>query len=244
MTDYIKAISGSVGGQMMIRDSGGVVSFWIKSGNSASWDGDLGWSGTVNGVGVGGTFYYGLPGAVWRQIASWTVSYSQTVTFKKTTDSGSSGLGGATTFSVAISRSTVPPAPTPVVFSEIKHDSVKTVFNSNGTGGSAIIEWQISFGTNGGAILGAGNTQSSSSGTKTFTGLLPGQYYAAWARGRNAHGWGAWSSGRSFYTLPGCMVKVAGQWVQAIPYVKVAGVWMPAIPYIKIAGIWKEVADF
>lgn len=243
MTDYTKAINGSVGGEMMIRDSGGVVSFWIKSGNADSWDGDLGWTGTVNGVTVGGSFYYGLPGGVWRQIGAWTVSYSQTIYFGKTTDSGSMGLGGPTNFWVAISRAGVPPAPTMLAMSLITHETMRVQFNGNGDGGSPILEWQFSFGTNGGAIEGAGNSKYSSSGTSTVSGLKPGQYYAAWARGRNALGWGPWSSGKSAYTLAGCHVRVGGVWKSAVPYVKVAGVWKPAIPYVRVAGVWKMTTN-
>jgi len=241
VTDYVVGINNSVGGEMMIRDTGWSVEFWIKSGNSDSWDGNLGWDGIVNGVYVSGSFYYGLPGGVWRQIGGWNVSTSQEVHFNKTTNSGSNGLGysSRTEMKVWIQRSTVPPAPSQVQFSLITHDTVRTAFNGQGDGGSAILEWQLAFGTNGGAQTGAGNSLYSSGGTNNLTGLKPGQYYAAWARGRNANGWGAWSPGNSFYTLGGAFVKVAGVQKNAIPYVKVGGIWVRAIPYVKVAGVWK-----
>lgn len=237
MADYIQAINGSVGGQMMIRDTGWSVEFWIKSGNGSAYDYQLGWSGTVNGVGVGGTFRYEHGGA-WAQVGGWAVSSSQTVTFSKTTYSGSQGLGNPTSFSAYIGRATAPPAPSQVQFSNIAHESVTTSFWGNGDGGSGILEWQIAFGTNGGSQTGPGNALYSSSGTRVMTGLIPGQYYAAWSRGRNAIGWSAWSPGNSFYTLSGALVRVGGVWKNAVPYVKVNGVWVPAVPYVKQGGLW------
>lgn len=439
MVDHVSGIPGSTG-QMMIRDTGSSVEFWIISGNSSSWDGQLGWSGTVNGVGVGGTFNYGLPGATWRQIGAWSVTSSQNVTFNKTTNSGSTGLGGShsmtvyvgrggvplpptkvshsnitttgarctfvgigdggspmiewqiamgpdttnpqgaansaystgltgtrdfsglkpgtwygtwargrnafgwgsygpgtsfkttsiapeapgkvtfttiaattvtatipniaedggepvlewqlafgtngsgptasgnTTYSLGTGRSkgmtglkpgtayaawgrarnkigwggwspfanfttlaVVPAAPSNVIFSEIAHESVKATFSAGDNGGSAILEYQIAFGTNGGGATATGNTTygNSLNTTRVFTGLKPGQYYAAWVRARNAVGWGPWSVGVPFYTLAGCMVRVSGVWKPAVPYVRVNGVWRPAVPYVRVAGVWK-----
>lgn len=239
MVDHVYGIPGSVGGQMMIRDTGWSAEFWIKAGNSSAYDYELGWSGVVNGVGVGGTFRYEHGGA-WAQIGAWNVGYNQTVTFNKTTNSGSQGLGGTGGFSAWFPRSTVPPAPSIVSFNTIRHESVGTTFSGQGDGGSAITGWQIAFGTNGSSQTGAGNTIYSSSGTNSFSGLKPGQYYAAWARGGNAHGWGPWGPGNSFYTLGGAYVKLAGIHKHAVPYVKVGGIWVPAVPHVKVAGLWKS----
>lgn len=236
MTDYDKSTGAQ--GTMRIRDNGGSsVELWLYTSSPGTWFGS-GFTFTWSSPNGSGSFNNNYPaGSGWRHMAtipvtangnvSWTMPYT-----------GTSAFGGPTTQTVYISRSTVPPAPSKVAFSDIKHESVVTKFSSNGTGGLPIIEWQMSFGTNGSAIEGSGNAKYSSTGTRTITGLMPGQYYAAWARGRNANGWGPWSSGASFYTLAGCSVKDAGVWKKAVPYVKVAGVWVPAVPYYKATAGW------
>ena len=240
MVDYDKAVG--LTATMRIRDLGGVIEFWLKSGYSSTWFGSktFTWS-SPNGS---GSFSHGYDsGNTWQYMGqttnvsssgnvSWTIPYT-----------GTSQIGGPHTQTVYINRATVPPAPTRPVFSEIKHESVKVQFSSTGTGGASIIEWQLRFGTNGGAILAPENWNIQSSGTSIVTGLKPGQYYAAWARGRNSQGWGPWSQGASFYTLAGCHVKVGGVWKAAVPYVKVNGTWVPAIPYVKKDGVWTVTAS-
>lgn len=242
MVDYDK--STGTNGTMRMRVLSTTIEFWLKSGYPTAWFGNANFTYT-SPHGNGGFSHGYDQGDTWQKMgtitATATGTYSWTMPY-----SGSNSLGGPTTQSVYVSRATVPPAPTPVAFSEITHESVKTVFNSNGTGGAAIIEWQLSFGTNGGDIDGSGNAMYSSSGTRVMTGLKPGQYYAAWARGRNSVGWGPWSAGRSFYTLSGCHVRVGGVWKSAVPYVKVGGIWTPAIPYIKVGsnpGSWKATVS-
>jgi hypothetical protein len=237
MADYTRTVNGGTG-VMLIRDQGGWVEFHITAGNGSAYDYNLGWAWYANGTSGGGTFRYNA-GAGWQYLGAVWVGSSQNVTFHKN-DSGSIGLGGATDFTVWIQRSTVPPAPTPVQFSLITHTSVRTTFSGQGDGGSGILEWQLAFGTNGGAQEGAGNTLYSSSGTNNISGLKPGRYHAAWARGRNANGWGPWSAGNAFDTLGGAFVKEDGVQKDAVPYVKVAGVWVPAVPYVKVNGVWKN----
>ena len=238
MVDYTKA-TGSTG-TMMLRDTGSTVEFWLKSGQSSTWFGSRTFSYTSpHGNGSWSGSYDA--GNTWQRIGYITATATGTYSWTMPS-TGTQGFGGPTTQSVYISRATVPPAPTPVTFTNIAHESVRTIFNSNGTGGAAIIEWQLAFGTNGSSQTGAGNALYSSSGTRDMTGLIPGQYYAAWARGRNSVGWGPWSAGRSFYTLAGCHVKVGGAWKSAVPYVKVDGVWKPSIPHVKVNGAWAPTA--
>lgn len=237
MADYTRQVNGGTG-VMLIRDQGGWVEFHITAGNGSAYDYNLGWAWYANGTSGGGTFRYN-PGAGWQYLGAVYVSSSQNVTFHKN-DSGSIGLGGATDFTVWIQRSTVPPPPTHVSFSLITHETVRTTFSGQGDGGSGILEWQISFGTNGSSPEAGGNGHYSSSGTNDFSGLKPGQYYAAWARGRNANGWGGWSAGNAFETLGGCYVRIDDIWRLAVPYIKVGGIWMPAVPHVKVDGTWRR----
>lgn len=226
---------------MRIYDDGSRIYFQLKSGQSSTWFGDRTFSySSPNGS---GTWVADYPaGDVWRTMGQITVTGSGNVSWTMPS-SGTQGFGGPTTQTVYINRATVPPAPTRPVFSEIKHESVKVQFSSTGNGGSAVLEWQLRFGPDGSAILSSKNWNIVSSGTSVVTGLNPGSYYAAWARGRNAVGWGPWSQGASFFTLAGCMVKVNGAWKPAVPYVKVNGVWVPAVPYVKVAGVWTITAS-
>lgn len=189
MVDYTYGIPGSVGGLMMIRDTGSQVQFFIKSGNTIAWDYNLYWNGVVNGVNVGGMARYEA-GGNWLMVGAWNVSYNQTVTFRKTSDSESQGLGGTGGFSTPINRTTVPPAPKPLGIDQITGYSFRYRFSSQGNGGSSILQWQIGYGTN------ANSPQAfmTSSGTSTINALDRNTNYYVWSRGRNALGWGPWSA--------------------------------------------------
>ena len=239
MVDYDKSVG--LTATMRIRDNGYRVEFWLKSGYSSTWFGSRTFSySSPNGSGTWEAGY--SSGNTWQLMGAINVSSSGNVSWT-VPYTGTSQIGGPHTQTVYLNRATVPPAPTRPVFSEIKHESVKVQFSSTGTGGAAIIEWQLRFGPDGSAILSSKNWNIVSSGTSVVTGLKPGSYYAAWARGRNSVGWGPWSAGASFYTLAGCHVKVNGAWKPAVPYVKVNGVWMPSVPYVKVADAWATTAS-
>jgi Fibronectin type III domain len=190
MTDYTRGTGSS--GTMMIRDTGSTIEFWLNSNNSTTWSDHIPWSGTVNGSGVGGSFYY-HPNSSWQRLGIWSVSSSQTITFNLGS-TGTSGFGGPTTLSQFINRATVPPAPGLVSLSSITSTSMHAVFTGNGDGGSTVLEWQIGYGTDPGypqLYVSSFNT--------TISGLTPGTQYYFWSRGRNALGWGAFS-GRSSAT--------------------------------------------
>ena len=239
MVDYHK--STGVSGTMMIRVTSTTVEFWLKSGWGSTWFGGITFS--YSSPHGSGSWVHGYnSGDTWQMMGAITATASGTYSWTMPY-SGTNQIGGPTTQSVYVQRATVPLAPTPVAFTNIAHETVRTIFNSRGDGGSRVLEWQIRFGPDGSQILSPQNSSYSSSGTRDMTGLKPGSYYAAWARGRNAVGWGPWSSGRSFYTLAGCHARVGGLWKAAVPYVKVGGVWKPAIPHVKIDGVWAPTAS-
>lgn len=192
MTDYTRATGNSA--TMMIRDTGSTIEFWINSNNSSTWTDHLNWSGTVNGVGVSGSYSY-KAGSGWQRFGSWGVSYSQNITFG-IGSTGTSGFGGPTSFTVSINRSTVPQAPGIVNLSQIGPYSVHAYFVGGGDGNSPILEWQIGYGTDPNA------TQLYMGGSEADIGALtPGTTYYFWARGRNAQGWGPWGPRNSATTL-------------------------------------------
>lgn len=236
MTDYTRG-TGS-GGVMLIRDTGWSVEMYVMAGSSQTYVNEMAFQTTVNGVARSGEIRY-PSGGNWLLCYAENVSTTQGVRFYIGA-TGTGGLGGPTDFWQQINRApvippaTVPPAPNPVTFTGIATTSVGANFTSRGNGGSGILEWQIGYGK-------GSNRQYyvASDGSTTINGLIPGTTYSFWARGRNAVGWGAWSSGRSVKTIAGVRLKVAGVWRTAVLYVKVAGVWKMAVPYVKVAGVWK-----
>lgn len=323
MTDYLKDTGTTA--KMMIRDTGSVVEMWINAFNNTTWNADLDYGWTVNGVTGSSSVYY-APGAGWVKLKSFTVTTTQTVTFRLPA-SGTSGFGGPTTLSAVITRGAapaapsrpsisglgafgatisftdgsnnylaidsrqisygltntasttvvasdgstaisglsagktyyvkarthnskgyspwsavasfttlnVPPAPSQVKLSEVTQSTLKAVFTSNGTGGTAVLEWQLAYGTN----PVTPSIFVKSTGTSMVTGLAPGERYYFWARGRNAIGWGPWSTTASVTMVAGIRWKAGDKWVTAVPYVNVDGVWKVALPRVKIAGMWK-----
>jgi len=194
MTDYTKATGSS--GTMMIRDTGTTVEFWLKAG-SQTYNYQLPWRYYVNGVTSAWKSFSFQPGGAWQKLGAWSVTTSQTVSFYLGS-TGTSGLGGPTTLSVNINRATKPPAPT-LLITGWTNSSVSVNSNSNGTGGSTVLQWQLGYGTSSTSPTSYKDL-SLSDGIGTVTGLASGVTYYFWARGRNALGWGAWSTRASAKT--------------------------------------------
>jgi len=184
MTDYYATISAS--STMLIRDTGGNVEFWFQTGSS-TWNNDQLWSYTANGSSSGNLKYRLVRGGNWQHFGTVYVGYNQTVYF---TIYGA-GIGFPTyTHSAFISRSTVPPAPTLTYYVPVSSSQVHIQFVGNGDGGSAILGWEIGYGSS-----SAGPSYTVSSGGNTVVGgFSPGQRVYFWARGLNSLGWSAWSN--------------------------------------------------
>jgi|ERR1043165_7154200 hypothetical protein len=183
MTDYFLGIGGS--STMMIRDTGGWVEFWFKTG-SQTWNNDQWWSYFANNTFSRQKFRL-LRGGAWQHFGSVYVSFDQDVQF---TIEGA-GLGWVTTtFTQHIQRSTVPAAPIMLSVTPISSSALRVVFTGSYDGGSVVVEWQIGYGLSGGgptAFVGSG-------GTSDIGGFASGQRVYFWARGRNAVGWSNWSN--------------------------------------------------
>lgn len=99
MTDYNKLTGSS--GDMLIRIVGTTLQFFINSNNATTFDNDLHWTYTVNGSTSGTQTTRYNANAGWVLLGTWTVTYSQTVTFQLLA-TGTSGFGGPTNHTVSI----------------------------------------------------------------------------------------------------------------------------------------------
>ena len=239
--DYVKNTSGSNGGQMLIRVGDPVgqtgvinaneVQFFVRSGLSATWVGSPGF-GTRAYVNGGWQNLNRVANhsnsTSWIWLGNVIVTTNQTVTLHIDA-SGTQGFGGPDDFAVAISRASVPAAPTPIGIDEVGHQSLRYRFSGNSNGGAPILEWQVGYG------YSSSNVQWSkpSGGTITITPFYPGATVYVWSRGRNIAGWGPWSTRLSTTLRRGCRIRINNAWSHSVPYIKYNGAWKPAEPYIK-----------
>lgn len=197
MTDYTKDTGSS--GEMMIRDTGTVIEFWLNSHNSSTFNNQLPWGYTVNGVTDNSNEKKYSAGAGWVKFGAWTVSTSQTVTFR-IFDTGTSGFGGPTSFSQAISRAKVPNAPSTPTVTGYGSTYVNLSWTDGASNGAPITARQVAYNT----VNTTSSASSIRSDTHTYAtvgGLTPGRTYYFWVRTFNSVGWGPWSPVRSATTL-------------------------------------------
>jgi hypothetical protein len=182
----------------MIRDDGSTVSFMINSNNSSTFKHELPWGYSINGNTNNDRQYDYNAGAGWETLGSWTVSTDQTVTFR-IFDTGTSGFGGPTSFSVAIERSRAPSAPRITSFSSISSTQVVVHTLDGDNGGDSIDLRQLTHNTSN--SIPASPIITATGGVTTVTGLASGVRHYFWARTHNSKGYSPWSPVASFITL-------------------------------------------
>lgn len=185
MADYTVNISAST--TLMIRDTGGWVEFWIRTGVS-TWNNDQQYSFFANGSYSGILKFRLLRGGNWQHVNSVWVGYDQDVTFTIV----GSGIGFPTyAFTQHIQRSTVPQPPTMTGFDPISSSAFRAHFYPNSNGGSPILEFQIGYGS---SSSGPSSIETAPGSPKDIGGFYSGQRIYAWIRARNALGWSGWSN--------------------------------------------------
>lgn len=184
MTDYTVNISAST--TLMIRDTGGWVEFWMRTGPQ-TWNNDQQYSFFANGSYSGIRKFRLLRGGQWQFVANVYVGYDQDVSFGVI----GAGLGFPTyTFTQHIQRSTVPQPPTLTDVHAVSSSSFDVFFYENSNGGSPALEYQIGYGSSpNGPTATVG-----SDGSTNVAGFYSGQRIYFWARTRNAIGWSEWSN--------------------------------------------------
>ncbi len=219
MTDYTRSTGSS--GTMLVRDTGTTIEFWINSNNSTTWSDHIPWSGTVNGVGVSGSFYY-HPGSAWQRLGVWGVTTSQNVTFNLG-NTGTSGFGGPTTLGpIFTNRTSAPAIPSIVTFSSATPTTVHVSFTDGANNGAAIDDRQFGYGTDNSYpqnFVHGGNST-------TITGLTGGTKYYFWAQTHNSQGWSVWSP-RAEITLPNVPAAPAAPTISNITQVSVVVNYVP-----------------
>lgn len=191
MTDYTTP---SGAGQLMIRDQGSTVEFWVYAGYNLQWN-NLRFNVDANGTTTYFTINYHAS-QVWQQVGAITVSTSQTITYRLLDATGTTSIGGPTSMSVALSRGTVPGPPgTPTVLWTNASQQVGLRYNAGSDGGRPLDVRRIGYGTSASAPQAYVNTGD----TITIGGLAKGTTYYFWAQAHNALGWGP-LSGRAQVT--------------------------------------------
>lgn len=185
MTDYYQDISGST--TLMIRDNGGWVDFYIRTGSS-TWNNDQQYSFFANGGGSGTRKFRLVRGGGWQYVDHVYVTYDQDVSF---TIYGS-GLGFPTyTFTHHIYRSTVPQAPTIMSVVANSSSTITVSWHTNYDGGSGLVEYQLGWGSSSNGPVYFTNIDGDDD---TLTGLGSGEHIYCWVRVRNSIGWSGWSN--------------------------------------------------
>lgn len=197
MTDYSKDTGSS--GEMIIRDNGSTITFLINAHSGSTFVHEMPWGYTVNGVTNNSREADYTAGAGWLTLGSWTVSTDQTVTFRLF-DTGTSGLGGPTTLSASINRSSAPAAPSKPVLSEIASTSMRVKWTPGANNGAALDQYQV-FRNTSNTFTGA--TLLTSDTDDVYGGLTPGTTYYWWARTHNAKGYSPWSANANAKTITG-----------------------------------------
>jgi len=188
MTDYTKSTGSS--GTMMIRDTGSTVEFWLTAG-SATFDHEMPWRYYVNGA-WSSYRNYDFSGGSYKKLGSVSVTTDQTVGFEIGA-TGTSGLGGPTSFTISVDRTSAPPTPPPWTVEVITDTTIQGDTDGYGTGGLPIDQFQVRYDDSSTASSPAYFTPGST-GFGTITGLLRGKTYYFWVRTHNAKGWSPWSA--------------------------------------------------
>lgn len=234
MPDY--SIGTGTGGALIISDDGYTVRAIVRSTNGATniYAPGKGWSVYVGGGSASGLFQ--IRGA--QDVVVWAGPVTSTLSMQfNIAATGTSGLGGPTSLNVTIVRNTPPGPMIPIGLDQIGPTSMRYRFEGTSSGGLAIDNYQIGYGTDPVYIQ---TLIDYSTGTTVVEGLSPGTEYYFWSRAHNPVGWGVWSERINAKTLGPVRLKVGNAYKFGIPYVKINGIYRMAQPYVKAGGTYRK----
>lgn len=238
MTDYTVP-SGT--GQLLLRDTGTNVEFWIHAGSTATFINSPGkaWSWSSPHGSGGGSFTYPT-GAPWILLVSIPLTVNGTVTFAIGA-TGTTGLGGPTSISQFLTRIVVPGAPTGVTVSALLPTSMSLAFTAPASNGGATIDHYLMRLKKyvGGVEVSSVDVTTVLLTGNIFNNLDPASEYRIQVFAHNSAGYSAGSSIVTFTTKPDSYLKVGGHYKWGIPFIKVAGVYKTPLPKTKVAGVYK-----
>ena len=198
----------------------------LNRGGKGSGSISVNWSGTGNFNLGGGFSFTGTPGSSYVVTGSVTGLYN--------------GLSPTVSATITIPAS-VPSAPGKPTISNITSTGCSVSFSaSTNFGGASIDGYLLRYWQNTSASGTYTNHSTSTSRTRTVSGLIPGKPYTFAVYAHNKVGYSDMSSTTTINTKAGVWIKLASGWVLATPMVKYNGTWKNATPYIKYNGSWKN----
>lgn len=238
MTDYDKATGNA--GTLRIRDTGSTIELWVLCSDGATFAGSVTFFTTINGSSQNVTV--SLPAGFGSKLirSATQAAGSQTVVLNMPA-TGTSGLGGPTNHSQALTAGSAPGAPGAPVASNITDNDVTLTWTAAPANGSAVSTYglYVSEVSNFASYVyqaWVGNVL-----TKTLSNLLkPGKKYYTRTRAQAAAGVGPYSPTSSFTTLSGgAYVSDGTAWKMASVFVSDGANWDPAQVSVSDGTAWK-----
>lgn len=192
MADYTTP---SGAGQLMVRDLGGAVEFWVYTPYRLFWN-NLRFNVDANGTTTYFSINYNGQG-LWIKVGQINISNSQSINYRLLDRTNTTSIGGPTTMSVFIERGRVPDAPGAPRILGSGTDYIDVQWVGGGDGGRPIDIRQIGWGKN----PGGAERYDWIGDTHRFGSLEKGVMYYFWAQAHNDKGWGPWSGRSNMYTI-------------------------------------------
>ena len=187
MADYSQ---GSGAGQIMVRDLGSVVEFWVYTPYSLFWN-NLQFNVDANGTTTYFSINYNGRG-LWIKVGEITVWDAQNITYRLLTRTGTTSIQGPTSMTVFIDRGRPPDAPPPPQIIDVGSNHISVRFLRGYDGGRPIDIQNLGWGRN----PGGPEREDWIPEYQRWDGLQKGTTYYFWSKMHNDRGWGPWS-GRS-----------------------------------------------
>lgn len=193
MVDHTKATG--TAGALIIRDDGVHVTLLLRCNDTSTFVSGASFSRTVNGSTASGALNWASGGGTRVLSGPWTVTTSQTVKLSISA-TGTQGLGGPTSLSVAISRA-LPAAPSALNVARVSDTQHTLTWTRNATYTSVVVQRR----TDGGAWQQVG-VPAGNAATFTDKTTTADHQYDYRVAGRIGSAQSAWSTTKTVYTSP------------------------------------------